>query len=56
MLIWLGKQLLRQTDQVEAKDKDARESIENLRIELERKLARIDASQQEEALASQSDE
>lgn len=52
MLIWLGKQLLKQRDQVSTEDGNARESIEALRIELERKLARIAESAEKSEIPS----
>lgn len=55
MQIWLGKQLLKQRDQVSAQDDEARESIEALRIEMERKLARVIESDAEKGLASEPD-
>ncbi len=55
MLIWLGKQLLKQRDQVSTEDGNARESIEALRIELERKLARIADSGAESEVSKDAD-
>lgn len=41
MLIWLGKQLLKQYDQPPREDAVTRETIEALRVEIERKLAQV---------------
>lgn len=55
MLIWLGKQILKQLDQPPKDSEVTRESIEALRSEFERKLASIAESDEKEKLASQSD-
>jgi len=55
MLIWLGKQLLKQYDQPPTEEQVTRESIEAMRIEFERKLASIAESDEKEKLASESD-
>lgn len=52
MQIWLGKQLLRQSDSPQAIE-ETKESIEALRIEIERKLARITDAEPKEELASE---
>ncbi len=56
MLIWLGKQLLKQRDQIDQHDGSARESIEALRIEIERKLARIAESDEARKVPSDTDD
>lgn len=53
MLIWLGKQMLKQYDQPPKEDEVTREHIEALRLEIERKLARVLESETEAKLASE---
>lgn len=52
MLIWLGKQMLKQYDQPPREDEVTRESIEALRSEIERKLAKIADSEPAKEVAS----
>jgi hypothetical protein len=53
MQIWLGKQLLKQRDDASQTDAYTRESIDALRGEMERKLARIIDAQSEGGLAKE---
>lgn len=52
MLIWLGKQLLKQYDQPLREEDVTREDIEALRVEIERKLARVTEADEAERVAS----
>lgn len=55
MLIWLGKQMLKQYEQPPPENEVTRESIEALRDEINGKLARIIESEQEARMASEPD-
>lgn len=55
MLIWLGKQMLKQYDQPPKEDAVTRETIEALRVEIERKLARVIESDETERMARESE-
>lgn len=55
MLIWLGKQMLKQLDQPPREDEVTRENIEALKSEFERKLASIAEASEEERVASKPD-
>lgn len=52
MQIWLGKQLLKQSDNASAEN-ETKESIDALRSEIERKLARVIDSEPEGDLAKE---
>ena len=52
MQIWLGKQLLKQSDNA-SNDHETKESIDALRSEIERKLARIIAEEPKGELAKE---
>lgn len=54
MLIWLGKQLLKQSDNA-SQAEETKESIDALRSEIERKLARVIDAQSEGELAKEPD-
>jgi|SRR5688572_15739141 hypothetical protein len=53
MLIWLGKQLLKQRDDAAMADIGTKESIDALRDEIKRKLARVIDSEPEGELAKE---
>lgn len=55
MLIWLGKQWLKQYDQPPKEDEVTKEHLEALKGEMERKLAIIADANEKERLSSESD-
>lgn len=55
MLIWLGKQLLKQLDQPPKEEEVTVEALTQLRDDFERKLASIAESNEKEKLASEPD-
>lgn len=55
MLIWLGKQLLKQRDDAHAAANETKESIEALRVEILGKLARVSEAEPAGGVASEPD-
>lgn len=55
MLIWLGKQMLKQRDDAGGIDPETKESLDQLRSEIERKLARVIDAKSEGEMASKPD-
>lgn len=53
MLIWLGKQMLKQRDDAAYADTATKDSVDTLRSDMERKLSRIIDAQPEGELASE---